>query len=148
MRQLTELARIMNATAFLAKKWPFDMDTQHTGHTSLDGIVRRSQSFLDNLEIIADECRQQPGGTKLAVGAGYGPDAINSGGVVKQHPTTTVDLGVDVAGQQVLAFQIHYAKFFNVESGCRTHGNDHFAINYNHLICDDSIFDQDLSINH
>jgi hypothetical protein len=147
MRQLTEFPRIMNATAFLAKKWPFDMDTQHTGHASLDGIVGGSQSFLDNLEIIADKRGQHSGGAKLAMGAGNGPDAINSGGVVEQYTTTAVDLGVDVAGQQVLAAQIYHAKVIMIESGCRSHRNNPVAANNDHVTCADPVVDQNLPIN-
>ena len=85
---------------------PLDMDAEDTRNTRRDGATHCRDGARDDVEICADQRRQEASGAKVAVGGADGADRIHGRCIVEQHPATTVHLQVDESRQQQSAGEV------------------------------------------
>ncbi len=86
------------------------MDAQDAGHARGDGGVHGGDGLGHGGKVVGDQGGQEAGGPELAVGRTDGGYGVHRGGGVEQHPAAAIDLGVDEAGQQVMAGEVHDLK--------------------------------------
>src|SRR5690606_6437803 len=79
----------------------------HAGYAGVDRLRGCGYCGGDRLAIVADQGRQEAGGTEATVGGTDTADRLDAGIVVEQGATAAVDLDVDEAGQQQAALQVH-----------------------------------------
>ena len=95
-----QMGGVVDAAPREAQERPLDVNTEHARYACLDRFIDRADRGGDDLEIVADQRRQQARGAEAAVRCGDGGDGLDARRIVEQHAATAVDLRVDKARQQ------------------------------------------------
>ena len=101
-----ELPGVVRALARRRQIRAFQMQTENSRYSLGDRIAGRGDRIAHHLAIVADQGRQQTGGTEAPMRLRDAPQRIDGRRVVEQHAAAAVDLDVDEAGQQRVALQI------------------------------------------
>jgi hypothetical protein len=79
---------------------PFDMHTDHAGHPGGDRGIGSIERGSDMIGRIADQRRQESGGSEPGVRRTDRGNAFDADIVVEQHPAAAIDLRIDETGHQ------------------------------------------------
>ena len=97
---------IMHALACDVQVRAFDVDAEHAGHLGVDRGAHGLECARDDMQVVADERRQKPGGAEAAMGAADLADGVDGRLGVEEHAAAAVYLRVEKARQQQMAAEI------------------------------------------
>ena len=78
----------------------------YPGQARLDRRLHRVHRGFDLVEVVADQGRQEAGGSELAVRGADRCDRLDAGVVVEQPPAAAIDLHIDEAGDEDAAIEV------------------------------------------
>ena len=95
-----ELAGVVRPLARRREVRAFEVDAEHARHALRDRLAHRRDRCAHDLDVVADQRRQEPGGAEAPMRGADAADRVDRRRVVEQHAAAAVDLGVDETGQQ------------------------------------------------
>src|SRR6185437_8191834 len=99
--ELADLALVVDPPLFAVDERSLDVNSEDSRDSPLDCGFDRPHRPVDRFEIVADQGREEAGGSEGAVGAADRLDALDRRLVVEQHAAAAVDLQIDEAGDEI-----------------------------------------------
>ena len=106
MRPPAQLRWIVHALTGDVEERPFDVNAENPRNARRDRAAHRGDGMRDDIEVRADQRRQEAGGAEAAMCGADGADRLHARRIVEQHPATAIHLQVDEARQQQASAEV------------------------------------------